>query len=94
MSLLYKQQVRDVLKAEGITPQELERMVAQGALTRVHGATRRYHNWLFEINQDGSVERMCRYLPGDEHVREWENHADCFGWGCPTCGWRGEISCN
>lgn len=97
MSLSLSPQVKEVIQAEGISTQELEAMIAQSAITRVHGASRRYHHWLFVIKKEQDtqvVDRMFKCLPGDERVHKWKNHDPCYGWGCRDCGWGGEVPCN
>jgi hypothetical protein len=85
-------QVLAVLKAEGITPQELDHMLSSAAITSLRNMNRRFHNWLFRYQvKEGIVNKMFMHPPEHDRVPEWDQHWKCNGKGCKECGWSGEV---
>lgn len=84
------------MRAEGISPAELDHMVAHAAISSlVEGFNRRFHNWLFEVRQ-GEVFRMREFdmktLGRDRgNGSMCEECEQCEGAGCKDCGWIGEV---
>jgi len=95
--VLLLSKIKSVLKAEGISEEELERMLARSAICSDDGANRRFHNWLFEVESwPGRVRRMWkanpRYVGVDKNKGYMaEPHDLCDGEGCVVCGWSGEV---
>jgi hypothetical protein len=82
--------VQQVLKAEGITPQELEEMLSRAAITSLRGANRRFHHWLFRV-EDDRVYDMFGHVKEMDSVKRWATHPDCNGQGCKDCLWSGVV---
>jgi hypothetical protein len=96
--MLLSTKVGRVTKGEEISMAELAIMVEHAALSSgTEGFNRRYHHWLFRVETDGSdtVVRDMRYAEsvrvGQGQHQQSEEHFDCCGAGCKTCGWAGEV---
>lgn len=85
-----------VMQGEQISPEELQIMVRDSAITSLRGSNRRYHFWLFWTNPDRTslidMQRVDLVMVGRGDVRMLEDHEACRGEGCSTCGWAGVIS--
>lgn len=80
--------------AEGIALPELDYMVEHAALSSLPGGNRRYHDWLFFVD-NGVVETMKTAAPvtvghGAQHMTE--DCDECQGSGCKACGHWGTIT--
>lgn len=88
--------VLKVLKAENISAEELRRMLNKMALTSIRGCNRRYFQWLFQMNSTNTVlsdmQRLDVVEIGRGQNRMLEEHEECGGEGCRTCGWVGQVS--
>ena len=84
-----------VLTAEGITSDELHRMLKDAAFTSIRGCNRRYVQWLFVLTDDVLMD-MQQLEPvevgGKGSNRMMEEHESCSGEGCQGCGWIGQVS--
>lgn len=92
-SLKLSEKVQRVLQGEGIQPKEMSYMVANSAITSTEGFNRRFHHWLFLL-QEGAVQDMRtvkRLVVGQGNSSQSEQHDSCNGSGCKKCGWSGEI---
>lgn len=88
-----------LLLAEGIGEAEIQDMVHRSAIHSGDGCNRRFHNWLFAV-QDGQLVKMMtleyrtigRAYQGTGQVEE--ECLKCEGRGCKFCGWRGVVQRN
>lgn len=86
--------VMKILKAEGISTEELYHMVEHAAMCSIRGCSRRYYQWVFWLGND-SLKDMQHAEPltvGEGEARMMETHEGCGGDGCRECGWIGEFS--
>lgn len=86
--------ILEVLKAEHISPEELQYMLMHAAITSLHGCNKRYFNWCF-LMSDGVLKKMQHadvVEVGQGETRMLEDHEECGGEGCRQCGWSGQVS--
>jgi hypothetical protein len=83
-----------VIKAEGISADELRLMLDKAAFTKLRGCNRRYFQWLFVVQDNWlrDMQRVDVVQIGKGHDRMLEEHEDCDGDGCRDCGWVGQVS--
>lgn len=94
--------VQAYAERQGITLQELEDMLAKSCLISHAEGNRRFHNWLFRV-ENGVVRYMqpLATQPKKDTITHeslspnefmvYEECDDCRGKGCPTCGYTGEL---
>lgn len=93
----FGEQVHDVADAEDLTLSEIERWVRMAARCTHPIGNRRYHDWVFDVEERGKdthVERMCKYELTDYASGaqfELEECEDCDGAGCRDCGYAGVV---
>lgn len=93
----FSAQVRRVAEGEDLTLTEIERMVRLAARCTHERGNRRFHDWVFAVQDAGQrtvVERMVRhtltdYASGAAFVLE--DCESCEGQGCHDCGWAGVV---
>jgi hypothetical protein len=94
-SYALSEQVRRVLKAEKIAEEELLTMVQLAAPYTGEGMNRRYHQWLFLVENTTVQKMMLQDLRtvGKVGSKGWveEEHDACVGEGCRDCGWSGIV---
>lgn len=86
----------------GITPKKLEDMVSAAALVSHPEGNRRFHNWLFKV-ENGTVRFMTPIAPstdsssigltplGPNEFLVYEECEECDGDGCEGCNFEGTI---
>lgn len=85
--------VTTILQAENINGDELNHMLKHAAITSLRGFNRRFHHWLFKVQGSALVDMQYAEVVevGSGDVRVMEDHEDCKGKGCRTCGWSGHF---
>lgn len=93
----------DVLRvaaAEGFSQEQVENMVAKAALVKHARGNRRYHQWVFKVEQGEEclgVLSMTRHQSPFKIVHNplypvmFEVCSECESSGCKECGWTGEL---
>jgi len=86
--------VKRVLAGEKISPEELDYMLAQAAITSMRECNRRYYAWLFRVEDNVllDMQRVDLVEVGHGPTAMLEEHDACNGAGCRACGWVGSIS--
>lgn len=89
-----------VASADGLSPDQVEDMVAKAALVKHSRGNRRYHDWVFDVRKEKEstvVVRMSRLHSPVKIVSKpgypvlFEVCPDCDSDGCKECGWTGEL---
>lgn len=89
-----------VAAAEGISPEQVDAMVAKAALVKHSRGNRRYHDWVFQVvpgEVNLGVARMSRLHSPVKLVSKpgypvlFEVCPECDSDGCKECGWTGEL---
>lgn len=96
MSLETSMQVRRVLVGENIGDAEFRHMVENAALHSINGFNRRFHHWVFLIfgEKVECMETLHQVALGTPsgHGHMDEEHEQCRGEGCKSCGWKGVVT--
>ena len=89
----FSDKVIQVMASEGITSLELHSMLIRAAITSVRGFNRRFHQWLFSLNNSTVEDMQCVDMVQTGHGSErmQEDCESCSGAGCKECGWVGQI---
>lgn len=95
--MTFGEQVHDVAGAVDLTLTEIENMVRLAAKCTHPVGNRRFHEWVFDVEErgkDSHVKWMCKhdltdYASGAKFVLE--ECEDCDGGGCPQCGFAGVV---
>lgn len=96
MSFFLTEKVRRVLSLENISTEEVGHMVTHAAPVTNERGNRRFHQWLFSI-QNGEVKNMQHWEPPTRRIKaradmvSFDECDACDGEGCKACGWTGEI---
>lgn len=86
-------QVKRVMTQAEISQDTLVVMLSKSAVIRHPRGNRRYHDWVFDLDQT-KVLRVTKIkhpviLEGDSAM--YDACEECDGNGCIDCGWSGEV---
>jgi len=88
------ERVLKIIEQEGITTSELLQMVKRAAITSQEGGNRKFHNWVFQIDnfEVTNMRRSEMRVDGIDQGRGYMTISClfCSGWGCKLCGWWGK----